>query len=69
MRMTIEVEMNNAAFAEDGPGAESYEAARILQVLAGRIEGHPHFSPGLTLALHDINGNKVGRVDLHEDQF
>ncbi|MBZ5499078.1 MAG: hypothetical protein LAP85_21985 [Acidobacteriia bacterium] len=68
MRMTIEVEMSNAAFTEDGPGSESHEAARILRDLAGRIECHPHFSPGLTQALHDINGNNVGRVDVRGDR-
>ncbi len=68
MRMTIEVEMSNAAFTDDGPGAESREAARILRVLAGRIECHPDFSPELSLALHDINGNRVGRADIRGDR-
>ncbi|MGA2263863.1 MAG: hypothetical protein ABSH28_20825 [Acidobacteriota bacterium] len=68
MRMTIEVDMNNAAFTEDGPGAESYEAARILRDLADRIECHPHFSPGHSQALRDINGNEVGRMGIHGDR-
>jgi hypothetical protein len=68
MRMTIELEMNNAAFTEDGPGAESYEAVRILRDLADRVEGHPHLSPGYSQALRDINGNKVGRMDIQGDR-
>ncbi|MBZ5497748.1 MAG: hypothetical protein LAP85_15200 [Acidobacteriia bacterium] len=62
MRMKIEVEMENAAFTEDGPGAERHEAARILRDLANRIECNPHFSPGHSQALRDINGNKVGHM-------
>ena len=67
MRMTIDLEMNNAAFTEDGHDAESHEAARILRDLAGRIECHPQFSSGISLALRDINGNKVGRMEVHGD--
>jgi len=50
--------MDNAAFTDnDDP---SHEAARILRDLAQRIDGHPHFSPGHSQALHDANGNEVG---------
>ena len=68
MRMTIDLEMNNAAFTDNGPGAESYEAVRILRDLADRIECHPHLSPGYSQALRDINGTKVGRMDIRGDQ-
>jgi hypothetical protein len=64
--MTIEVEMDNAAFTEDGPGAQRHEAARILRDLANRIECNPHFSPDYSQALRDINGNKVGHMAICE---
>lgn len=68
MRMIIEMDMNNAAFTEDGPGAASYEAARILRRLAEQIAGHTHFTPGHDQALHDINGNEVGRTGIYGDR-
>ncbi|MGA2260002.1 MAG: hypothetical protein ABSH28_01050 [Acidobacteriota bacterium] len=68
MRMTIEVEMNNAAFTEDGPGSECYEAVRILRDLADRIECNPNFLSGHSQALRDINGNEVGRMGIHGDR-
>ena len=59
MKLTITIDMDNAAF--DGLGGWNLEAARILRVLAGRIEdnedpGHPR----------DINGNTVGTVELED---
>jgi hypothetical protein len=56
MKLTIEIQMDNAAFDED----PSAEACRILRLLVERLDGHPNFSPGHGQPLHDINGNKVG---------
>lgn len=59
MKLTLEIQMDNAAF--DGDGAAHDEAARILRKAADVIE-----SGGWAQVLMDINGNKVGRVDVRE---
>jgi len=51
---TLEIETENAAFKDNLP---SYEIARILRVLATRIEG----SITVDGDLHDVNGNLVGK--------
>lgn len=51
MKATIEIEMDNAAFAESA-GAE---LARIIRDLAKHIE-----SGEQARVLHDSNGNRVG---------
>jgi len=58
MDYTIKINCDNAAFVDDGAG---YEVARILRKLADECEdvGHPQFT-----GLYDINGNKVGAVDV-----
>lgn len=55
--MTIEIEMNNAAF-EDAP---EREVARILRELADRVEVRGVGSVD-EVRLRDINGNSVGGV-------
>jgi len=55
MRLTIELDLNNAAF-EDG-GAE--EVARILESVASRIPDPLKETNG-DLSLHDYNGNYCG---------
>ena len=63
MRLFIEIDMSNDAFAENPSG----EAARILKALAKRIDGHPHFSEGHEQCLLDANGNEVGFADVVGD--
>lgn len=59
-KLTVTIEMDNAAFAED---AEA-EAGRILRGLAERmIRGG---FPG-ELPLRDYNGNTVGRATIEGD--
>jgi hypothetical protein len=62
MNIKITINTENAAFEDQ----ESQETARILQDLTKRINGHPHFSPGHSQPLRDINGNKVGSFDIYK---
>lgn len=64
MRTVIEIQMDNAAFEENG---RDIEIARILRALAARIDGHSHFSPGHDQALRDSNGNEVGYCSVKAD--
>lgn len=59
-KLTVTIEMGNAAFAED---AEA-EAGRILRGLAERLirGGFPDALP-----LRDFNGNTVGRAVIEGD--
>jgi hypothetical protein len=53
--MTITIKTDNAAFQD---GNKDAEVARILRALADKIaSGRIHLGE-----LHDINGNKVGKV-------
>ena len=63
MKLTIEIAMDNAAFQE---GEHSWEVARILRDLAKRIEGHPHFWPGHSAAILDVNGNEIGHCTVRD---
>lgn len=56
MKLTITVEMDNAAFTDDGNGGRN-ETARILSVVARKLE-QGEDDRGLTI---DRNGNNVGR--------
>jgi hypothetical protein len=62
MRIVIKLETGNAAFEDN----ESQETVRILKKLCDKIDGHPHFSPGHSQPLRDINGNEVGSFDIYE---
>lgn len=56
MKMTIKIEMENAAF--DGANRE-YETARALRDAADKIEnGYTQFS------VQDCNGNTIGDVKI-----
>ena len=60
MKLKIEIMMDNAAFQEADDGAE---AARILSELAEDIgNGTMGISPGASMQLRDINGNRVGEA-------
>jgi len=55
--LRIEIDTGNAAFAESN---EAAELARILHLLAERIERNGAPMAGEPVALWDINGNRVG---------
>jgi hypothetical protein len=58
MKLTLEINMDNAAFDEDG---YFVEAARILREAADRLEiGND------SGYLRDINGNRVGQFGIED---
>lgn len=64
MIINLAIECNNAAF-EDSPGTE---VARILRHFADRVENSSDlYDKWDAYPLHDINGNRVGRVDVKEN--
>ena len=69
MKAIITVQMDNAAFHpfpdNDGPDHDGNgaELARILRELADRIEADT-LDPGDTHGLHDVNGNRVGQLEV-----
>lgn len=64
MKLVIEIEMDNAAFEENGSG---YEAGRILNQLRKNFD-IPDLSEGDGGDLYDINGNKVGFWHVAKEQ-
>ena len=56
---TIKIDCDNAAFEDNGCGAE---IARILRRVAAKVEGISDFDNLPSIALMDDNGNKVGRA-------
>lgn len=62
MTITITIQCDNAAFDDGHAGAE---VARILRKLAARVDGDS-LSDYCGSSLHDINGNKVGAVDVED---
>lgn len=63
MRLELKIRCVNAAF-EDDPRAE---CARILREVADRLDNGSDYAD-LYETLHDINGNDVGRVKLHQSE-
>ncbi len=59
MKLTITIQMDNAAFVDENPSGT--EAARILRKLASRIDGEQCAAGDVTPCL-DYNGNKVGEA-------
>lgn len=59
MKLTIEIEMDNAAF-EENPIAE---AGRIIRQLLSKME-YQHLDPKDSLPLFDRAGNRVGEAKL-----
>lgn len=57
MKLTIEIELDNAAFEEEGPD----EVSRILANLAERLPCPLRDTDGC-MSLHDLNGNWVGKA-------
>jgi hypothetical protein len=62
-RITVTIETGNAAFDEN----ESGEVARILRVAAAIVieAGYP-LDRADGSKLHDINGNKVGKIKVED---
>ena len=62
MKLTIEIDLDNAAFADLNDG--THEVARILLDIIERIPEPLDQTDG-DLSLHDVNGNHVGfaRID------
>ena len=60
MKLKVEIEMDNAAFSENGSGTE---VARILQALAKKVDGQD-LDESFGTRLMDVNGNKVGTADV-----
>lgn len=61
MTFTVTINMDNAAFEEDGQ-AGANEVARILKRLASQVQ-----SSGFIHTLRDINGNEVGESSAETD--
>ena len=63
MNCTIKINMDNVAFEDAG-----IELARILRQLAENAEDFLDdtsvFSDGITEAIYDINGNRVGSISI-----
>ncbi len=73
MTLQLEMKLNNSAFT-DIPEAESEsethvsgnEIARILRVLAKKVETSGTLTAGEIYILRDINGNRVGQATVEE---
>ena len=62
MRISIEINTENAAFADN----ENQEIARILQDLANKINHSYPISENEIQSLRDYNGNKIGFFQCHK---
>ena len=63
MKFTVEIECDNAAFAD---GGHNYEVARILRELADDLDVGLFDGKRKSTGLRDANGNHVGQAVLHE---
>ena len=63
MQLTVEIDCDNAAFAD---GAHGVELAFILEKLAKELADGYFAEPGQSKKLYDSNGNRVGTAVLHE---
>ena len=61
MKLTITIEMDNAAF-EDGQNTP--EVCRILRDYCNKIERGGELADGDSENMRDINGNKAGRAEV-----
>ena len=59
--MRITIRTGNAAFNSECPA--EIETARILRVLADRVEAGGMPDPGDPIILMDYNGHKVGKAE------
>mgnify|MGYP007100042967 CR=1 FL=1 len=65
MRYTLTIDMDNAAFTDDGNDGQT-ELARILRDHADRID-RGQLPAGPTCVVRDLNGNDVGRAKIHPE--
>jgi len=64
MKLVIEINLDNDAFADGNMGAE---IARLLRKYSGLVEYAPSATPDdLDRTMSDINGNRVGLATFHE---
>lgn len=62
MQATLTIQMDNAAFEEN-----SVELARILQDIAAKIEQRGGVVAGDSFVAMDLNGNRVGKLEVKAD--
>lgn len=66
MRYTLTIDMDNAAFRDEGgdmgSGARGWEVARLLREAAADTE--TGLDPGVRAPLVDFNGNRVGHWEV-----
>ena len=61
MKFKLEIECDNAAFADD---YREYEICRILEDVVNRLRN----GTGFPMSLRDINGNRVGEAVLEGEE-
>ena len=59
MKLVIKIDLDNAAFEDDGVA----EVTRILESVASRLPD-PLMDTNGALNLHDVNGNHVGTAEI-----
>jgi hypothetical protein len=62
MEITIKIKTDNAAFE----GRTWAETARILKVLAAKIDDGEILNEDTRIPLHDVNGNNIGYLTVKE---
>ena len=65
MKFQLDINIEDISEACD----PSQSVARMLRELAGRIEDHPHFSPGHDQAIYDAAGREVGHAGVYGEPF
>ena len=66
MRFKLTINMDNAAFEDNGRGGELSE---ILHKLADRLESESFDDGGDFEGVNDSNGNRVGRWEIGEPTY
>lgn len=61
MKLTITIDMDNAAFADDGNDGRD-EASRILGIVRQKLEQGSETKAGL----YDLNGNRAGQWEIKQ---
>jgi hypothetical protein len=67
MRLTITIDLDNAAFDDSGAGAELRRVLRQLDHTIGRAESRDELPKLAPVRLHDSNGNAVGQVTIEAE--
>ena len=61
MKAILEIDMDNAAFEENGPTSE---LSRILSHLSDEVIRHQIYGGGDFVTAVDMNGNTVGKLEI-----